>query len=175
MDLPFHPADHRQRLAEIRLGVPRVMTQRHEHFAHPLTPTQHIVLDDGDPTSEAVLVAQTLEDPFRGMTLLGRAEFVVLQDLVDDPDKPIQLRPLRRSAAAVARWNREPHHLGNRPRIYPKTTPRLPVAHTLPLNGKANATIQFHALHPPTLCQTGKGVSADAILLRRNQTNRPLQ
>ncbi|MDB5410656.1 MAG: hypothetical protein JWL84_5568 [Rhodospirillales bacterium] len=33
VDLPFHSADHRQGLAEIRLRMSRIVPQRHEHLA----------------------------------------------------------------------------------------------------------------------------------------------
>ena len=36
VDLPLHPADYSQRLAEVGLGVPRVVAQRNEHLPLPL-------------------------------------------------------------------------------------------------------------------------------------------
>jgi hypothetical protein len=39
----------------------------------------------------------------------------------------------------------------------------------------ADPSIQLHALHPPALCTPHKELSADAFLLRRNQTFWPLQ
>ena len=56
------------------------------------------------------------EDPFRGMSLLRQTNFVVLQEPADDADEPIQLQPLWRLAAAIAKWNRDPQHLGHRPK-----------------------------------------------------------
>src|SRR5260370_23384199 len=83
------------------------------------------------------------------MTLLRRTAFVVFQDLVDDADEWIQLRPLRRSAAAITRWNREQQHLGNRPGINAKAPSHLPIAQTFPLDCKAHPSIKLHDLHPP--------------------------
>jgi hypothetical protein len=37
VDLPFHPADHRQRFAEVSLRVPGIVPQRHKHLTLPLT------------------------------------------------------------------------------------------------------------------------------------------
>jgi hypothetical protein len=42
-----------------------------------------------------VLVTQPLEDPLRGVLLLGRLSLIFLQDPIDDPDERIQLRPRR--------------------------------------------------------------------------------
>jgi hypothetical protein len=83
-------------------------------------------------------------------------ETVERPDLGDDADEPVQLRPLRRLAAAIARRNREPHHLGNRPGINTEAASRLPMAQTFPLNGKANASIQIHVLHPQPSAQKAK-------------------
>src|SRR6266446_7068728 len=120
------------------------------------------------------------------MTLLRRTDFVVFQDLGDDADEPIQLRPLRRLAAAIAGRNREPHHLGNRPGINAEAASRLPMAQTFPLNGKANASIQIHVLHPQPSAQKAKsylppdycsgateqtGRFSEGFLLRRLQNN----
>jgi hypothetical protein len=63
VDLPFHPADHRQSLAEVGLRMPGVVPQRHEHLALPLTLPQHVVLHDRQAAAIAVLVAQALKDP----------------------------------------------------------------------------------------------------------------
>ena len=59
VDLPFHPADHRKRFAEVRLRVP-------DHAAMGQTPAppplrQHVVLHDRQAAGIAVLVAQALE------------------------------------------------------------------------------------------------------------------
>jgi len=107
VDLPFHPADHRQGLAEVRLRVPGIMPQRHEHLPLPLPARQHVILHDGQPTDVAVFGAQTLEDPLRRVPLLRRPAFILFQDPVDDPHERIQLRTGWRPAAPVARRHRE--------------------------------------------------------------------
>jgi hypothetical protein len=72
VDLPLRAADHRQRFAEVDLRMSRFVPQRHEHLARPLAPLVHVVLYNCDPAGIAVLVPQPLEDPLRGMLLLGR-------------------------------------------------------------------------------------------------------
>ena len=116
-----------------------------------------------------MLVAPTFEYPFRGMMLLCRSNFVVLLDLVDDADEPIQLRSLRRLAGAIARRNRETHHVGDRPGINPEAATRVAMAQTVTLNRKAEATIQFHDLHPPTLCLMGQGISLPLFYTNRRK------
>ena len=174
VDLPLHPADHRQRLAKVRLRMPRIMPQRHEHLPLPLPPRQHVVLHDRQPAAITVLVAQTLEDPLRGVPLLRRPALILFQDLVDDPHERIQLRTRRRPAAPVSRRHRERQHLRYRPRVDAKPTRRLAPADPLDLNRVANPRIQLHALHPPALCAQRKELLDAGILLRRNRTTRPL-
>src|SRR5713226_7729803 len=107
------------------------------------------------------------------MTLLRRTDFVVFQDMGDDVDEPIQLRPLRRLAAAIAGRNREPHHLGNRPGINAEAASRLPMAQTFPLNGKANASIQIHVLHPQPSAHKAKSyLPPDYCSVATEQTGR---
>src|SRR6188472_4578795 len=102
MNLLRHPADHRHRFAKIRLAMARRMPQRHEHLA-PLLPTHpHVVLDRRVAAPVAVLVTQPLEDPLRRMPLLGRYRGIVVQNLIDDPGEPVELRPRRRSAPPIA-------------------------------------------------------------------------
>jgi hypothetical protein len=57
MNLPFHPADHRQRLTEVRLRGARILPQRHEHLTLPLALRQHVILHDGQTATVALLVA----------------------------------------------------------------------------------------------------------------------
>ena len=92
VQLPRHPADHRPRLAEVHLGMAQRMHQRHEHLSRADTPLPDVVLHYGVAAGEAVLVAQTLEDPLRRVPLLGWARpvlaahdeaFACLQDLLD--------------------------------------------------------------------------------------------
>ena len=56
VDLARHAADHRHRLAEVRLGVAGGMDERHEHLARPKPPLTDIVLHDGVAAGEPVLV-----------------------------------------------------------------------------------------------------------------------
>ena len=84
VDLLLDAADHADRLAEVGLGMARRMHQRHEHLLRPLPPARHVVLHDRDAAREAVLVAQPLENPLRGVTLLLRPILVGRQDRIDD-------------------------------------------------------------------------------------------
>ena len=98
VDLPFQPAYHRQSLAKVSLRVPRIMAQLHKHLTLTLALRQHVILDDGQTAAVAVLVAQTLEGPLRGVPLLRRPPLVPVQHPANDPDKGIELRTGRRSA-----------------------------------------------------------------------------
>jgi hypothetical protein len=132
MDLAFHATDHRQRFAKVGLRMARIVTQRHKHLALALTLHQHVILDDGYPPAIAALVTQTLKNPLRRVPLLGRAIFVLRQDLIDEPDKPVQLRAHRRPTAPISGRHRKRQHLRHRARINPKATRRF--ASTDPLN-----------------------------------------
>jgi len=57
VDLPFHPADHSQCLAEVGLGMTGIVPQWHEHIARLLMPQQHVVLHDHQPAAIPVLGA----------------------------------------------------------------------------------------------------------------------
>ena len=72
MQLAPDPADLAERLAEVDLGVPGRMRQRDEDLLGPALLLPNVVGDDGDAAGEAVLVAQPLEDPLRGVPLLLR-------------------------------------------------------------------------------------------------------
>ena len=148
VDLAFHPADHRQRLAKVGLSMPGVVAQRHEHLALPLTQRQHVILDDGQTAATAVLGAQTLEDPLGRLPMLRRPSLVLGQDALDDPHKRVQLRARRRTAASISRWHRERQHLRRRPRGDAKPTRRLAPTDALNPNRVADPTIQLHASHP---------------------------
>jgi hypothetical protein len=149
MDLPIHPADHRQRLAEIRLRMSGAVAQRHKHLALPLALTWHVILHDRHAAAVAVLVAQTLENPLRRGPLLHRPTLILLQDTVDEPHERIQFRTHRRMAVPVTGRNRKRQHLRYCPRVYPKTPRSLPAADPLNPHRVTDPTIKLHELHPP--------------------------
>ncbi len=60
------PGDDRIRLAKVHLG----MARRHEHFTLTTVLSPNAILDDGVAAREAVLIAETIEDPLRRMALL---------------------------------------------------------------------------------------------------------
>src|SRR5437764_7816093 len=134
-----------------------IVPQRHEYFAMPQTTRQHVVLNDGDPATVAVLVAKPLEDPLRGVPLLSRPTFIRRQDPVDDPGKRIQLRTRRRPAPPVSGWHRKRQHLGYCPRVNAKLPRRFPPAQTLDLYRVTNPPIKLNHLHPPPSAITPKG------------------
>ncbi len=76
-----------------------------------------------------MLVAQPLEDPLGGVTLLLAFRLVVFQDLVDDPDPGVQLGPAHRLLPPVARWHRVPQHLPHRLASQPELLGRLAFTH----------------------------------------------
>ena len=128
MDLPLNAADHAKCLAEIDLGMPGRMHQRHEHLLASLTPTRDVILHDRDLARKAVLVAQTLEDALGCMPLLLRSLFVGSQDRIDDPHKRIELGPEGRLRANITRRHRELQHLGHSPGIDAEPFRRRPHA-----------------------------------------------
>jgi hypothetical protein len=175
VDLAFDPGDLRQRLTKIHLRMARIVPQRHEYLTMPQPPRQHVVLNDGDPATVAVLVAKPFEDPLRGMPLLPRPPLIRQQNPVDNADERVELRAGRRSTPPVSGRHRKRQHLRYRPRVDPKAPRRFPPAQTFNLNRKTNLSVKLHALHPRPLPLSDKGHSAAGFLLRRNRTTRPLQ
>ena len=175
VDLACAPGDLRLRLTKINLRMPRIVPQRNKNLAPPQPPSQHVVLNDGDPSGVAVLVAKTFENPLRGMPLLPRTTLILHQDTVDDPGERIQLWARRPPASPIPRRHRKRQHLGYRPRVDPITPRRFPPAHALDLNRITNLSIELHALHPPAPVARRQRPSAAGFLFRRNRTARSLQ
>ena len=123
--LALHAADHRLRLAEVRLRLPCRMRQRNEH----LPPTQlrrpHIVLHNRLAARESVLFSETIEDPLRRVPLLGGTCLVLFDNRVDHANPRPQLRTLHRLLPLIPRWHRIRQHLPNRLARDPKL-PRNP-------------------------------------------------
>ena len=120
VNLPGDPADHRPGFTEVHLGMARRVIEGNEHLAAAQPLAADIVLDDGVAALEAVLIAKTLEDPLRRVTLLAMTMPVLFQYPVDDRDERIQLRTPRRRATAIARRNRKLQHFANRLAVQPK-------------------------------------------------------
>src|SRR3954453_171699 len=91
----FHPADHRQSLAEVSLCIPGVVAQRDEYLPLTLPGGMHVVLHDRQAATVGVLVAQGLKKTLRRMPLLPWTALIFVQDLVDDAGEGIQLGPFR--------------------------------------------------------------------------------
>ena len=126
--------DHRQRFAKVDLRVSWIVVQWHEHLAQPLAVLVHVAPYDRHPTVVSMLSAQPLENPFRRVLLLGRLGLILLQDPVDDPDKRVQLRSLRRPAPSITRRHRERQHLRHRPWVDPKAPCCFPLTDSLYVN-----------------------------------------
>ena len=101
VELAAHAANHADGFTEIHLRMPGRMRQRHELLRCPLSNLAHIVGDNRDATRKPVLVPQTLENPRRRVTLLPWCLPIRFQDRVDNRDKRIELRLLRRSRAPI--------------------------------------------------------------------------
>jgi hypothetical protein len=67
-----HAPNHRDRLAEVGLGLAGGMGERDKHLLGPGALLAHIVLHDRVAAREAVLVAQTLINPLGRVPLLRR-------------------------------------------------------------------------------------------------------
>ena len=104
-------ADHHARFAEVSLGMARRVVQRHEHLPAAPPMLADVVLHDGVAADKAVLVAQPLVHPLRGVALLGALAEILPQPLLDDLGEPVQLRPPDLGASPIPRRNREAQHL----------------------------------------------------------------
>ena len=157
MDFLLDPANERPCFAEISLPMPRRMNQRHVHLPAPAMMLAHVVLHDGVPTGEVVLVAKTLEDALRGVPLLATVLLAIPpQPLVDKPGESIELRTAHRRRASVPRRNGEREHLPHALARDPEMARRRALAHPVPAR-QTNLAIQLHGVNPPTLPMTGKG------------------
>src|SRR3984957_328652 len=135
----------------------RDRAEAHEYFAMPQTARQHVVLNNGDPATVAVLVAKPLKNPLRGMPLLPRPALIRRQDTVDDPGERVELRTRRRSAPPIPGRYGKRQHLGYCPRVNAKLPRRFPAAQTLDLYRVTNPPIKLNHLHPPPSAITPKG------------------
>ena len=87
-------------------------------LCHELSPFGQLTLPDAvdvirhnfDPARKAMLIAQPLEDPLRGVPLLRRNLFIFFQDTVDNADKEIELWAGRWMRPHVTRRYRLPQH-----------------------------------------------------------------
>jgi hypothetical protein len=101
-DFGRRPVERDLRLAEVDLGLAGSVGQRDEDLGAGAPPGADGVLDDGQTSGVAVLVAEPLEDAPGGVALLPGGLLVVLEDLVDDGEEGIELGPGSRGRAAVA-------------------------------------------------------------------------
>ena len=86
--LLLHSPDDHQGPAEVALGMPRRMSQGHEHFSGPAAVLENLFLDDGVPTEEVILVCEPFEDVLCGEVQLSGKPETLLEDTVDDPGLP---------------------------------------------------------------------------------------
>ena len=121
------PGDDRIRLAKVHLG----MARRHEHLTLTTVLSPNAILDDGVAAREAVLIAETIEDPLRRMALLTVNRAVIRQNTVNNIRERIQLRARCWLAATVARGLRIAEYLLHRLSRYAKPTRRLALAQAI--------------------------------------------
>ncbi len=95
-------------------------------------------------TLEAVLGAQSLENPLARMPLLARRRAVLLKDAINDPHERIELGAMRWMMPPITRRHRKPQHLGNRLAVKPEYPGRLADAHPLDMAGASNTPVQIH-------------------------------
>ena len=131
MGAPLHTGDDNISFAKVRLGLARRMGQRYEHLALTTTPFSHVILDDGVAARKAVLVAETIKDPLRRVTLLAVNRAVIGQNTLDDRRERIQLRARDRMAATLAGGLRIAQDLLHSLAGDAKPTGRLALAQTL--------------------------------------------
>jgi hypothetical protein len=169
--LLLDPADHDQRLAEIGLGVPGRVVQRHEHLAAAPLMLAQVRLHDGVAAGEPVLVPQAVENPLGRVPLLARTVQVLAQPRVDDLGEPVQLRPLHRRRPPVARRHRVDDHLVDAVARDPEVARDRPFAQALPEVGPPNLPIQLHGENAPALPAVREGKRGR--LLRRPPRDHP--
>src|SRR5680860_464505 len=99
-----------------------------------------------------MLIAKPLKNPLRCMSLLSWNQPVCLKDLIDNPDKVIQLRPPDLFVTTVTWRDRKHQHLLNSATIDPEKTGRFSATHPIDKNSVTNAPIQIHVLQsrPPS-------------------------
>ena len=143
-------ADNHNRLAEIGLGVPGRMGQRHKHLPAAPFALPHVILHDRVAAGETVLVPEPLEHPLGRMALLAMDIEIAFQPAIDDLGEPVQLRALDRCRAAVTRRHRERHDLVDGVARDVEMTRRCALAHAVG-TGQPNLSIKFHGIHLQTL------------------------
>jgi len=161
MQLAPDAADHAERLTEIHLRVPRRVRERYENLAVPPLLLPDVVGDNGDAAGEPVLVPQPLEDPLRRVPLLLQLAFVVFQDLVDDRDEGVELRPDRRLRAPIPRRHRVLQDLRHRLAIDPEHSRRFAVAHPVDMACPAHSSVKVHCIHLPAFSSLPQAKDAE--------------
>ena len=101
VDLLLYTADDYHCLAEVTLGVAWWLGQRHEHLPGPAAMVPDIVLDNGIPAIEAVLVPELLVDALGGVPLLLGDAAILFEDAVDDAGEGLLLSLSKAWDAAV--------------------------------------------------------------------------
>jgi hypothetical protein len=88
-----------------------------------------IVLDRRLTAAKLMLIPQALKNALGGVALLARKAEIVLQPLVDETSKSVQLRSLDRSRSLISGWDRKAHHLVHARTRNPKVARCRPLAH----------------------------------------------
>jgi hypothetical protein len=96
--------DHHLGPAEVALGLPGRVRQRHEGLGLALLPGRDRGTHDAGTAGVVVLVFETLVDSPRRVPLLGRGVPVLLQDPLDDGQESVEDRLGPRAALAERGW-----------------------------------------------------------------------
>ena len=102
MSLLLKPADHHQRFAEVSLGMPRSVGQRHKHLSTAALMFADIVLNRRIAFLKFVLVPQPFKNTLGGVAWLAAATEVLLQPLINQNGECIKLGLLDLSRAQIA-------------------------------------------------------------------------
>ena len=166
-DLSLLPPDLHVGKPEVHLGFTRGMRQRQEHLFPTQSPGTYRVLDDRVTTREAVLVTQPFPDPLGRVPLLARCLLICLQNLLDDRQKRLDLRPGPRPSLAISWRLLMRQNLLQRLPVQSVLLAGRTLAQLLRQNLPANFCPQFHVgVHSCTSLQTGVSGNQLPDLLR---------
>ena len=149
MQLALGPAYESQRLAKIHLRMAGFMRKRYEYFLRPALLLTDVIRDDRQLAGEPMFVAKSLKYPLRRVTLLLDNPLIVSQNLIDDPDKTVELWPRRRPRPLITWWYRVLQDLRYCLPIDPEMSSSRSFAHIVNMARTSHPSIQIHRIHLP--------------------------
>jgi len=122
-----------------------------------------------------MLIAQPLEYPLGGVTLLDRSMLVGCEDRIDHAQERIELRPRRRLGPPISGRSRERAHLPDRSRVLAEPLSRLALRQSLDEHRTAHNLVADHLVHPQPLepPKRPKGLMARYFYSAREVQNAP--